>query len=772
MPSKTLGGLTQAEVERRIAKGQVNDTGQQTSRPLKDILRANVFTRFNALLGALFIIVLSVGSPTDALFGLVVIINSAIGIVQELRAKRTLDKLAILHAPVAHVLRGGKKRQLPVSEVVLDDILEISTGDQIPADGIILESQGLEVNEALLTGESDPIHKTKDTKVLSGSMVVAGSGFMKTTAVGKEAYAYKISSQVKKFSRAKSELVEGTNKLLGYISWIILIVAPLLVWGQIVNSGNTWQEAMVRSTAAIVGMIPEGLVLLTSMAFLIATLVLARRKVLVQQLPAVEGLARVDVICLDKTGTLTEDKIIFKELILLDEKLDKTVKRVLAAFANKPDSSTLVALNEKFQHNVASVTGNVPFSSARKWSALTLKNNDSWVLGAPEIVLGSKDKLAQKKADEIANVGHRVLCLLHSKETPKKDHLPKNMKPAALIVFAEKIRDDAKETLEFFTKQGVDLKIISGDNPKTVGAVARAVGVISSSVPVDARKLPEDIKELASILKEKNIFGRVNPDQKRAMVKALQANGRVVAMTGDGVNDALALKDADVGIAMASGSQATKAAAELVLLDNRFSHMPRVLAEGRRVIANIERVANLFLTKNVYSLFLALAVTVAALPYPFLPRHMTILSALTIGIPAFFLALAPNNRRYIPGFLPRVLKFAIPVGSLIAILIFTSYLLVRGDGGSAALASTVASSVVMMIGVWVLLCLARPLAVWKVGLIAAMAVAFVFLINFSFSQNLLNYALNEQYLGITLALGFIGCALVEAIWRFDQRIRI
>lgn len=771
MPNNTPRGLTQAEVDQRIAKGLVNDTGQQTSRSLKDILRANVFTRFNALLGVLFIIVLSVGSPADALFGLVVIINSAIGIVQELRAKRTLDKLAILHAPVAHALRDGKKQTLPVSQVVLDDMLEIATGDQIPADGIILESAGLEVDEALLTGESDPINKTKDAKVLSGSMVVAGNGFMKTTAVGKEAYAYKISSQVKKFSRTKSELVDGTNKLLGYISWIILIVAPLLVWGQIVNSGNTWQEALVRSTAAIVGMIPEGLVLLTSMAFLIATIVLARKKVLVQQLPAVEGLARVDVICLDKTGTLTEDRIIFKELILLDKKLDKRIKQVLAAFAQKPDSSTLIALNDVFTDNAVAISSNVPFSSARKWSALTQRNGDSWVLGAPEIVLANKDKIARAQADEIANSGHRVLCLLHSKEMPNKEYLPKNMKPVALIVFAEKVRDDAKETLEFFATQGVKLKIISGDNPKTVGAVARAVGVAVQSEPFDARMLPEDMQELARVMKEKDIFGRVNPDQKRAMVKALQANGHVVAMTGDGVNDALALKDADIGIAMSSGSQATKAVAELVLLDNKFSHMPRVLAEGRRVIANIERVANLFLTKNVYSLFLALVITLSALPYPFMPRHMTVLSALTIGIPAFFLALAPNNRRYIPGFLPRVLKFAIPVGSLIAILIFTSYLLIRGDGGSPELASTVASSVVMIVGVWVLLCLARPLALWKVGLVAAMVVAFAFLINFSFSQELLSYALDGKYLSLTLTLGLVGCVLVEVVWRFDQRKR-
>lgn len=768
MPNQSLRGLTSAEVEKRIAAGQQNITDQQTSRSLGDILRANVFTRFNALLGILFIVVLSVGSPADALFGLVVIINSAIGIIQELRAKRTLDKLAILNAPIAHALRDGKTIKIPVQEVVLDDVLEISAGDQVPADGVIMRSEGLEVDESLLTGESEAISKAVKSEVLSGSVVVAGLGFMKTTAVGREAYAYKISSQVKKFSRVKSELVEGTNKLLGYISWIILIVAPLLVWGQIVNSGNSWQEAMVRSTAAIVGMIPEGLVLLTSMAFLIATLVLARRKVLVQQLPAVEGLARVDVMCLDKTGTLTEGKIIFDELIMLDEK-QENVKQVLAAFAKNPDSSTLLALHDSFQKNAVKVISAVPFSSARKWSALTTENKKSWIMGAPEIVLDGVDKVVHEKADRIANSGKRVLCLLESKEQPTKDKLPKKMQPVALLVFAEKIRPDAKETLRFFAEQGVELKIISGDSPKTVGAVARSVGLDLREGPVDARTLPEDQEQLAVILSKNNVFGRVNPDQKRAMVKALQANGHVVAMTGDGVNDALALKDADVGVAMVSGAQATKAIAELVLLDNKFSHMPQVLAEGRRVIANIERVANLFLTKNVYSLFLALAVTVAALPYPFLPRHMTILSALTIGIPAFFLALAPNNRRYVSGFLSRVLKFAVPTGSVIAILIFTSYLIVRGDGGSPALASTVASAVVMIVGVWVLFCLARPLVLWKVGLIGLMVAVFVFLINFPFSQELLNYSLEGKYLGLTLFLGAVGSSSVEIIWRYDQR---
>ena len=569
-----------------------------------------------------------------------------------------------------------------------------------------------------------------------------------------------------------AELVYGTNKLLGYISLIILLVAPLLIWGQIVRSGNRWQEAMVRSIAAIVGMVPEGLVLLTSLAFMLATLALARRKVLIQQLPAVEGLARVDVICLDKTGTLTEGRIIFDELILLEPKLQERVEHVLAAFALEPNSPTLQALQEAFPARRKIDTAcTVPFSSARKWSAICLDNNDHWVMGAPEMVWPAVDNEVHQRASAIASSGKRVLALLQAATPPDVNRLPDDMQPVALIVLAEKIRDDAKETLGYFAMQGVALKVISGDSPQTVGAIARAVG-LDVGEPIDARTLPQNIEELAAILEKHSGFGRVSPDQKRAIVKALQSKGHVVAMTGDGVNDALALKDADIGIAMGSGAQATKAIAELVLLDNKFSQMPHVLAEGRRVIANIERVANLFVIKNAYSLFLALAVTVAGLPYPFLPRHLSVLSALTIGLPAFFLSLAPNNQRYVPGFLRRVLSFAVPTGVVIAVLIFSSYLAVSSTGGSPQLASTVASSVVMTIGVWVLFCLARPLRFWKAALIVSLSAAFVGLVAIPFTRNFLNLAVQFPELFWVPGFGAAGILCVELLWRRDRRLRV
>lgn len=771
MDTITFKGLTADEVLARERAGQTNDAHEETSRSLKDILRANILTRFNALLLALFVVVLVVGSPVDGLFALVIVINSAIGIFQEVRAKRTLDRLAILHAPVALVLRDGELKQIPLKEVVLDEVIKLSIGDQVPADAEVLSSEGLEVDESLLTGEAESIVKNAGDKVLSGSIVVAGEGFVRAVAVGVNAYAHSITAQVKRFKIARSELIYGTNRLLTYISLIILIVAPLLIWGQIVRSGNTWQEAMVRSVAAIVGMVPEGLVLLTSLAFMLATLALVRHKVLVQQLPAVEGLARVDVICLDKTGTLTEGKIILDELIVLNTDLKSRVEQILAAFAGAPNSPTLRALHEAFSAQPApNATYTVPFSSARKWSAIKLDDNEHWIMGAPEMVLTDDQKDIGQKVNAIASTGKRVLVLLQSVSAPSVEQLPDDRRPVALIVLVEKIRPDARETLAYFGRQGVTLKVISGDSPRTVGAIAAAVG-LEVHEPVDARTLPENIEELGDLLEKESVFGRVSPDQKRAMVKALQAKGHVVAMTGDGVNDALALKDADIGIAMGSGAQATKAIAELVLLDNKFSEMPHVLAEGRRVIANIERVANLFVIKNVYSLSLALAVTVAALPYPFLPRHLSILSALTIGIPAFFLSLAPNNQRYIPGFLRRVLSFAVPTGVVIAILIFSSYLTISWRGGSPQLASTVAVSVVMIVGVWVLLCLARPMRYWKAILIFGLSGVFVSLLALPFTRTLLSLAVAFPEMLWVPAFAAVGVAFVEFLWRRDQRMR-
>lgn len=774
MASSTLpySGLTASEVTHRTAAGKLNDAGEQTSRAIKDILRSNILTRFNAIVAVMTVVVALIGSPVDALFGVVAVLNSAIGIFQELRAKQTLDRLAILHAPLVRVVRDGKVQQIPVKAVVLDDVLQLQVGDQVPTDGTVLHSEGLEIDESLLTGESDPIYKRTKQTVRSGSLVVAGKGYMLTTAVGADTYVHSITRQVKRFSVARSELMEGTNNLLRYISWTILVVTPIIVWGQIVRSGNGWREAVIRSTAAIDGMIPQGLILLTSLAFMLATLSLARRKVLVQQLPAVEGLARVDVICLDKTGTLTEGKIIFEDLVMLDATQHQAAQQIMAAFAHEPNSPTLQALHDaRLKTPPVAATYTVAFSSARKWSAMKTTEGAHWVMGAPEMLLQDAKSPARQQADKIAAQGKRVLLLLRAQDSPADNKLPSKMQPIGLLIFSEKIRDDAKETLQFFTKQGVALKIISGDNPQTVGAVAQAVGLVGRTV-IDARSLPTDIVKLATIMEKETIFGRVSPEQKRAMVKALQSVGHVVAMTGDGVNDALALKDADIGIAMGNGAPATRAVAELVLLDNKFGRMPHVLAEGRRVIANIERVASFFIIKNVYSLVLALAVTAAALPYPFLPRHITILSALTIGIPAFLLSLASNNRRYIAGFLSRVLRFAVPAGVIAAIVIFANDALITHRGGSEAVASTMASIIVMALGAWVLVCLSRPLRHWKIALVIALCSAFALLLAIPSVRQIADFEIELTYIPWTIALSLVGIIATELAWRYAQHKEI
>ncbi len=759
-------GLNSQQVSERIAARQTNDTQEQTSRSLSSILRSNILTRFNAIVAIMTIVVVSIGSPVDALFGGVAIINSAIGIFQELRAKHTLDALAILHAPTATVVRNGKHLHIAAKEIVLDDVLRLRTGDQIPTDGSVLFSEGLEVDESLLSGESDPIYKKSADLVRSGSIVVAGKGYFQTTAVGAETYAHSITQQVKRFSVARSELVEGTNKLLKYISWTILIVAPIIIWGQIVRSGNDWREAVVRSTAAIDGMIPQGLILLTSLTFMLATLALAKRKVLVQQLPAVEGLARVDVMCLDKTGTLTEGKIIFDELVTVADHTQAELSPILAAFSSEATSPTLQAIQDAHQLPAPAFVVTVPFSSARKWSAIRI-GSTHWVLGAPEMTLSNEADPVRKQADTLAQQGKRVLLLLQATDAPTNNALPHKRIPAAILVLSEKIRDDAAETLRFFAEQGIQFKIISGDSPRTVAAIAKAVGA-SEQTAFDARSLPVETHELAELLEKHSVFGRVNPDQKRAMVKALQSKGHVVAMTGDGVNDALALKDADIGIAMGTGAPATRSIAELVLLDNKFSHMPLVLAEGRRVIANIERVASFFIIKNVYSLMLALAVTAAAFPYPFLPRHITILSALTIGIPAFLLSLAPNNRRYISGFLGRVLRFSVPVGVVIAAAIFVSHLAIVGRGGPEEVASTMASIIVMILGSWILVCLARPLQYWKVVLVGALCMAFAALLYVPFARQLAQFDILAAYLPVPILVSGLGIIAIELVWRHNQ----
>jgi cation-transporting P-type ATPase E len=727
MTSTGAHGLTTAQVAERVAAGKVNVVEETTSRPLKLIITSNVFTRFNAILGTLAVLVLVNGSWKDATFGLLMVANALIGIVQEVRAKKKLDSLAVLNAPMARVRRDGALAEIAVGGVVVDDLVELRAGDQVPTDGTVLTSVGLEIDESLLTGESDPVSKQPDAEVLSGSIVVAGQGSYVATRVGADAYARKLAADARKFTVTRSELMEGINKLLGYISWGLLVIGPILFWSER-RSTNNWREAITGATAGLVGMVPEGLVLLTSVAFLLAALTLARKNVLVQELPAVEGLARVDVVCLDKTGTLTEGEIDFASLEELDGRPDGMgpIEEMLGALADDPNpNGTLGAISRAFRPPTGwERQGTVAFSSARKWSGVTFADHGSWVIGAPEILLSDTAGEARKRSDEIASTGQRVLVLAQAEGDISEDGDLPTLRPAALLMFKERIRADAAETLAYFTDQGVTLKVISGDNTRTVGAVAASVGLPNADQIFDARELPEDPEQLADIVDTHAVFGRVTPQQKRAIVRALQSRGHVVAMTGDGVNDALALKDADIGVAMGSGAPATRSVAQLVLMDGKFSHMPRVVAEGRRVIANIERVASLFIIKNIYSAMLALAVSVARVPYPFLPRHLTLISSFTIGIPAFFLALAPNNTRYQPGFLKRVLRFSIPTGLVTSAAIYISYEGARALNIEVNQARTAACVTTVVVGLVAIGLLARPLTQLKLALIGAMGVFF------------------------------------------------
>ncbi len=656
-------GLTSAQVAERRLRGLADGGGERTSRPVAEILRANILTRFNFILGVLLAVILVAGQPQDALFGIVLVTNALIGIAQELRAKRTLDRLAVLSAPRVRVVRDGAPHEIAVADLVAGDLVDLRAGDQLVADGVVRASASLEADESLLTGESEPVGKRAGDRLLSGSFVAAGSGGYQATGVGADAYARKLAAQARRYAPVRSELMDGINRILRYVTWAIGPVAVLLVISGWHAHGSLRQVAS-GTVAALVGMVPQGLVLLTSVAFGVAAVTLARRRVLVQQLPAVEGLARVDVVCLDKTGTLTDGTIAFDSLIRLD--------------------------------------GQAPAE-------------------------------------------------------------------AAFVLLAERLRSDAAATIAYFAAQGVALKVISGDSPLTVSAVAARAGLPHADRPADARDLPEDPGALGRLLEERSVFGRVSPQQKQAMVTALQARGHTVAMTGDGVNDVLALKLADIGIAMGSGAPATRAVAELVLLDSRFATLPGVVAEGRRVTANIERVAGLFITKTVWATLLAVAVGLTLLPYPFLPRHLTIIDTLAIGIPSFFLALAPNTRRYVPGFTGRVLRFAIPAGTIIAAATFAAYALARAHGLPLVQQRTAATLVTLILSLCVLVLLAAPLTWRRIVLIGAVLAGFVLLFPVPVVRRFYELQVPRSGLATTLAVAAAGAAALAGFWGLSRR---
>jgi cation-transporting P-type ATPase E len=760
-------GLTSAQVAERRARGLGHTGGERVSRSVAEILRANILTRFNFILGVLLAVILAVGEPQDALFGIVLVANALIGIAQELRAKATLDRLAVLSGPRVRVTRDGAPEEIAVAELVAGDLVGLRPGDQLVADGVVHDSASLQADESLLTGESEPVNKRAGDRLLSGSFVVAGPGSYQATEVGAEAYARRLATEARRFALVRSELMDGINRILRYVTWAIVPVAALLVVSQL-HVHDTVQAALTATVAGLVAMVPQGLVLLTSVAFAVAAITLARRQVLVQQLPAVEGLARVDVLCLDKTGTLTDGTIGFDRLIRLDD--EAAAGAALGALADEEaPNATLAAIGQAFPPPGWTRQARVPFSSARKWSAASFAGHGTWILGAPEMVLSAQQRDYLEQAAGLAAAGQRVLVLARTGEPLDGESLPPGLRAAAFVVLAERLRPDAAAAIAYFAAQGVSLKVISGDSSYTVGAVAARAGLAGGGEPVDARDLPEQTGELGRVLEERSVFGRVTPHQKEAMVIALQGRGHTVAMTGDGVNDVLALKLADIGIAMGSGSPATKAVAELVLLDNRFATLPAVVAEGRRVAANVERVANLFVTKTVWATFLAVAVGVALLPYPFLPRHLTIIDTLAIGVPSFFLALAPNPRRYRPGFVNRVLRFAIPAGAIVAAATLAAYALSRASGLPLVQQRTAATLVTLTLSLCVLVLLAVPLTWRRIVLVGAALAGFVLLFPVRVVRRFYALELPRSGLAIILLIAALGAVALMSLWAALRR---
>ncbi|MEV0689679.1 HAD-IC family P-type ATPase [Streptomyces sp. NPDC050388] len=777
-------GLTAAEVAERVARGQVNDVPVRSSRSMIEIVRANVFTRFNAIIGVLWVIMLAVAPIQDSLFGFVILANTGIGIVQEWRAKKTLDSLALIGEVRPTVRRDGTATEIGTSELVLDDLIEIGPGDKVVVDGVCAEADALEIDESLLTGEADPVVKQPGDRLMSGSFVVAGGGAFQATRVGREAYAAQLAEEASRFTLVHSELRSGISTILKYVTWMMIPTAAGLIISQLVVNHNELGNSIARTVGGIVPMVPEGLVLLTSVTFAIGVVRLGRKQCLVQELPAIEGLARVDTVCLDKTGTLTEGGMDVTGLRLLDGGDETYVRKVLGALGAsdpRPNASLRAIVDAYPDAGDWRCTDALPFSSARKYSGATFDEGDegtgqppvTWLLGAPDVLLDADDP-ALARTTRLNEQGLRVLLLARAERDVDVDDpdAAKGVRPAALVVLEQRLRPDAADTLRYFSEQNVRAKVISGDNAVSVGAVAAKLGL--SGTTVDARRLPAGRDEMAEALDRGTVFGRVAPQQKRDMVGALQSRGHTVAMTGDGVNDVLALKDADIGVAMGSGSEATRAVAQIVLLNNSFATLPSVVAEGRRVIGNITRVATLFLVKTVYSVLLAVLVVCWQVEYPFLPRHLTLLSTLTIGVPAFFLALAPNKERARPNFVRRVMRYAVPGGVLAALATFATYLLARhhysGEGALEAETSA-ATLTLFLISLWVLAIIARPYTWWRIGLVATMAAGFLLVLVVPrlqefFALRLVGMTMPWIAVGIAVA----AAAVLELLWRRVDRV--
>lgn len=657
-------GLSSSQVDERIKENLVNYDTNVPTKSIKTIIVSNFFTIFNLINLFLAAAVFSVGEYKNMLFIFIIIINTAISTIQEIHSKKIIDKLSLISNTKVNCIRGGESKKIAIDEIVLDDIISFETGNQVVTDCILMQGE-IEVDESFITGEADHILKKEGDMVLSGSFIVSGKGLAKVEHIGEENFTSKISKETKYIKKAKSEIMTSLNKIIKTVSILIIPIGLLLFYNQCNIDGGNYKDAVIHTVAAIIGMIPEGLILLTSTVLAVSVIRLSKSKVLVQELYCIETLARVDTLCLDKTGTITEGKMEVNKIVP-ESISNEEFEEILAVIGNysEDNNATINAIRDGFNEQKIKQTWNVektvPFSSQKKWSGVEFKDKGSYIIGATEFILKEKAEEYQEEINEYAN-DYRVILLAHSKNSFKDKELPEDIEVLGFVLITDKIRENAEETLKYFKEQGVDIRIISGDNPVTVSKIAKRAGVEGYEKYIDCTTL-EDEEALKEASKKYKVFGRVTPNQKKELVKAMQSDGHTVAMTGDGVNDILAMKDADCSIAMASGSEATAQSAQVVLLESDFSKMPSVVLEGRRVVNNVQRSASLFLVKNIFSFLMSIFSAVFMITYPLEPSQISLISMFNIGIPAFLLAMEANKKRIEGKFLRNVFIKALPAG--------------------------------------------------------------------------------------------------------------
>lgn len=723
-------GLSSAQAQDRMDAGWGNLPIDPPGKTVGQIIKSNVFTYFNMLFFVLAAFVLVFGTWQNAMFLGVVFANIAIGIVQELRSKRTLDKLTLLTAPHGFVIRDGRQRKIPTSEMVRDDIVVFSAGSQIYADAVVVSGE-CSANEALITGEADEIKKTPGSELLSGSFVVSGECRARLTQVGADSYANRLTLEAKEAKPPQqSEMMRSLTRLVQVIGIAIIPLGVLMAVKEIVWLGRSVSDGVVATVASLIGMIPEGLYLLTSMALAAGVVRLAQKKTLVHDMGCIETLARVDVLCVDKTGTVTENKMTVEDVVPLcpDRFEEGDIRLIMADYvgAMRADNDTMAALRRYFTGEVKQqAIIAVPFTSARKFGGVSFHEDETYLLGAPDVLLGERYGKYAAQIDAYSAKGCRVLLLALYDGQPDDEALDADMLPISLILLSNKIRAEAPDTFKYFAEQGVAIKVISGDNAMAVSEVAKRAGIKGAESYVDARTLETD-EDIAAAVEKYTVFGRVTPDQKRRFVRALKAAGHTVAMTGDGVNDVLALKEADCSIAMASGSDAASQVSHIVLLESNFAAMPSVVAEGRRVINNIERSAALFLVKNIFSFSLAVISLIFTLPYPVTSAQMSLVSALTIGAPGFVLAMEPNTARIKGKFLPNVIYRALPGGLTDLILVLGVILFCMVFKVGENMMSTVCAIILNIVGLMVVHYTCKPYNLLRKAMMIGLTVAFVF----------------------------------------------